>query len=63
MKTLMNNSKNQIAEMMLKGTDMGIIELQAMINEGENLNENVKSLIEKLLHLEEDYQQRLKKFL
>ena len=62
-KTLFNNSKNQIAEMMLKGTDMGIIELQAMINEGENLNEDVKSLIEKLLHLEEDYQRRLKKHL
>ena len=62
-KTLFNDSKNNIAEMMLKGTDMGIIELQAMLNESQNLEEDVKGLIQKLLHLEEEYQQRLKKFL
>ena len=62
-KTLFNDSKNNIAEMMLKGTDMGIIELQAMLNESQNLEEDVKGLIQKLLHLEEEYQQRLKKYL
>lgn len=63
MKTMFDNSKNQIAEMMVKGTSMGIIELTAMKNEGKNLNEEILALLEKLLALEEDYEERLKKFL
>ena len=63
MKTMMNNSRNQIAEMMINGTVMGINELTAMKNEGSNLDESILSFVEKLLELEEDYEQRLKKFL
>jgi len=63
MKTMMNDSKNQIAEMMLKGTDMGVIELTAMLNEKENLQPEIADLIKELLKLEEEYQERLKKFL
>ena len=63
MKTLMNNSKNQVSEMMIKGTVMGISELTAMKNESEKLDEDVLQHVEKLLALEEDYEQRLKKFL
>ena len=63
MKTMFDNSKNQIAEMMVKGTSMGIIKLTAMKNEGKNLNEEILALLEKLLTLEEDYEERLKKFL
>ena len=63
MKTMINNSRNQVAEMMINGTVMGINELTAMKNEGENLNEDVYSFVEELLKLEEEYEQRLKKFL
>lgn len=63
MKTMFNNSRNQVAEMMINGTVMGINELTAMKNEGENLTDGVKALIEELLALEEEYEQRLKKFL
>ncbi len=63
MKTLFNNSKNQIAEMMIKGTLMGVTELTAMKNEKENLEQGVYEFVEKLLNLEEDYQERLKKYL
>ena len=63
MKTMFNNSRNQVAEMMINGTVMGINELTAMKNEGENLTDGVKALIEELLDLEEEYEQRLKKFL
>jgi hypothetical protein len=63
MKTMFNNSRNQIAEMMINGTVMGINELTAMKNESENINENILSLLNKLLSLEEDYEQRLKTFL
>lgn len=63
MKTMFNNSRNQVAEMMINGTVMGINELTAMKNEGENLTDGVKALVEELLALEEEYEQRLKKFL
>jgi hypothetical protein len=63
MKTLFDNSKTQIAEMMIKGTVMGITELTAMKNESVNLDEGVLEFLDKLLALEEDYEQRLKKYL
>ncbi len=63
MKTLMNSSRNQIAEMMINGTVMGINELTAMANEKETLSEEISALIQELLSLEEEYEQRLKKFL
>ena len=63
MKTLFNNSKNQVAEMMINGTVMGINELTAMKNESSVLDDEVKVFVEKLLELEENYNERLKKFL
>ena len=63
MKTMFNDSKNQIADMMLKGTVMGINELSQMQNEKENLDENVSALICDLLKTEEGYEKRLRKFL
>ena len=63
MKTMMNNSRNQIAEMMINGTVMGINELTAMKNEGHNLDDSVLNCLQKLLALEEEYEQRLKKYL
>ena len=63
MKALVDSSRNQIAEMMINGTVMGINELKAMDNEKENLNEDTAKFVKKLLDLEESYEQRLKKFL
>ena len=63
MKTLIDDSRNQIAEMMLNGTVMGINELTAMKNEGENFDPKVTEFIQKLLTLEESYEKRLRKFL
>ena len=62
-KLLMDDSKNQIADMMVQGTNMGIIELTAMKNESKNLDEDIKNLILKLLSLEEEYLERLKRYL
>ncbi len=63
MKTLVNNSRNQIADMMINGTVMGINELTAMKNEEKNLPDEIKNLLLELLSLEEAYEQRLKRFL
>lgn len=63
LKTMINDSRNHIADMLLKGTTMGINELTAMKNEKQNLNEEVAALIEELLTLEESYAENLKTFL
>ncbi len=63
MKTMINNSRNQIAEMMINGTVMGINELTAMKNEENTLSEEIAPYLDELLALEEEYEQRLKKFL
>lgn len=63
MNTMFDNSRTHVAEIMIKGTVMGITELTAMKNESTNLNEQVVENIDKLLALEEEYEQRLKKFL
>lgn len=63
MKSMLNNSRNQIADMMVKGTVMGVTELTAMKNEKETLDEGVAEQVERLLALEENYEARLKTFL
>lgn len=63
MKTMFNSSRNQVAEMMINGTVMGINELTAMKNECSNLDQDICNLLSELLELEEEYEQRLKKYL
>ncbi|MBQ8427243.1 MAG: hypothetical protein IJX16_05745 [Clostridia bacterium] len=63
MNTMFDTSRTHIAEIMIKGTVMGITELTAMKNESSNLDERTIEYIDKLLALEEEYEQRLKKFL
>ena len=62
-KTLIDDSRNKIADMMIKGTVMGINELKAMDNEKENLDESIADFIARLLKLEEGYEEKLKEFL
>ena len=62
--TLTDDSTSHIAELMIKGTVMGITELTEILNNHESeLNEKTVSLTKELLSLEESYEQRLKKLL
>mgnify|MGYP003297234974 CR=1 FL=1 len=64
MNTLTDDSTSHIAELMIKGTVMGITELTEILNNHENeLKEKTKSLTKELLSLEETYEQQLKKLL
>ena len=64
MNTLTDDSKSHIAELMIKGTVMGITELIEIKNGHQNdLGEKTKEFLNGLLCLEEDYEQRLKKLL
>lgn len=64
MNTAFDSSKSHIAELMIKGTVMGITELTKIINESTCLtDEKALDFAKRLLTLEEEYEQRLKKFL
>ncbi len=64
MNTMTNDSKSHIAELMIKGTVMGITELTEIKNgHGNELGEKTKCFLNKLLSLEEEYEQRLKQLL
>ena len=59
MNTLTDNSASHVAELMIKGTVMGITELHEILNNSDPVSETVKDLTD----LEETYEERLKKFL
>lgn len=64
MKTLADNSRNHIADMMLQGTIMGVKELYSLLSEDkQNLDEETISLINKLLDFEEKNEEKLKALL
>ena len=63
MSALKDNSRAHIAEMMTQGTVMGITALTRSIHENTEQDERVKELAEELLHLEQDYEKKLKAYL
>lgn len=64
MNTAMDDSASRVAELMIKGTVMGITELHELLNgSGKEISERVRNFAKELTELEESYEQRLKKFL
>lgn len=61
--TLTNNSSNHIAEMMIQGTNMGIIEIVKAVNSYENITPELKSQADSILKREQQYIDNLKAFL
>lgn len=63
MNLLTNKSTSHIAEMMMKGSNMGIIDIEKKLNSFDNLDKNVNYLGEKLLKIEENNIEQLKPYL
>ena len=64
MNTAFNDSVSHIAEIMIKGTVMGITELCTLINDANSeIREEILEFAKKLKALQENYEERLKKFL
>lgn len=62
--TAFDDSRNHIAELMIKGTNMGVTSLYAIINDTDSaVSAEIKALAGKLKDLEESYADNLKKFL
>lgn len=59
-----DNSRSNIAQMMIKGTVNGITSLKTSLTEGESvLSDEVKSLLTDLIGVEEGFEKRLKNYL
>ncbi len=63
MNTALDNTEGHIAQIMVKGTVMGITELCRLLNNSECNDSKVIEFGERLKQLEENYEERLKKFL
>ena len=63
MNTALDNTEGHIAQIMVKGTVMGITELCRLLNNTECTDKKAIELGERLKQLEENYEERLKKFL
>lgn len=62
MKTLTDKSNSKIAELLLQGTNMGIIEGRKILNKKE-INKEVNNLIDEYVSMQEKYVPKLKDFL
>ena len=62
MKTLIDSSTSKIAELLMQGTNMGIIEGRRLLNQKET-NEEINKLVEKYVEVQETAVEKLKPFL
>ena len=62
MKTFMDSSTSKIAELLMQGTNMGIIEGRRLLNHKET-NEEINKLVEKYVEVQETAVEKLKPFL
>ncbi len=62
MNTMMDNTTSKLAELLLQGTNMGIIEGRRLLN-GKETTEEVDALLEEYVDMQEDAVENLKTFL
>jgi len=62
MKTMLDNSTSKIAELLLQGTNMGIIEGRKLLNH-KDTDQHVHSLIQEYIDMQENAVEKLKTFL
>lgn len=63
MQTMMDGSSSRIAELMIRGTTMGIIDMQQTLNRSAAAEEDLQNDARSLLQREQDYCERLKRYL
>lgn len=62
-KTMTDQSNSNISELLLNGTNMGIIEGRRLINENQNLAQDVNQILHDFVSMQEDSVEKLKTFL
>lgn len=61
-RVISDDSESKIAELFLKGTNMGIIEGRKLLNNKE-VDKKIKNLIQEYVDFQEEYVEKLKEFL
>ncbi len=61
--TLLNTSTGHIAELMIKGSNMGVLEMEKVLNHNKESDENSTALARQLIDFEENSVKRLKDYL
>ena len=62
MKTMNDTSTSKIAEILLQGTNIGIIEGRKILN-NKNIDKKIHKIIEEYVDIQEKYVEKLKKYL
>jgi len=62
MKTMTDKSSSKIAELLMQGTNMGIIEGRKLLN-NKDINKEVNALIDEYVTMQENAVEKLKQFL
>ena len=63
MSTLTDDSDSKIAEMLIKGTNMGIIEGVKLLNNNPETTSEIKNILTNFIQFQENNVERLKKYL
>ena len=63
MKTMTDNTTSKLSELLMQGTNMGIIEGRRLLNENEDIAQNVKNILNDFVVMHEDSVETLKKYL
>ena len=61
--TMLNTSTGHIAEMMIQGSNSGILEMNKVLNHNEEAGDKPTALAKQLIDFEEKNIERLKKYL
>lgn len=63
MKTMTDASTSKLSELLMQGTNMGIIEGRRLINENLDTTPDIKSILHEFVAMQEDSVETLKKYL
>lgn len=63
MKTAANNDTGHLAEIMYRGTNMGIVDMQRTLNQSRAADGNVRESAQKLLEREQQFCENLRRYL
>ena len=63
MKAMNDKSNSNLSEMLMNGTNMGIIEGRRLLNQNQNINEEIHTLLGDFVKMQEDSVETLKQYL
>ena len=63
MRTMMDDTTSKISELLMQGTNMGIIEGRRLLNQNDDAAPDVKSILNDFVVMQEDSVETLKKYL